>query len=234
MDTKTLSIIIPVYNEKDTIEEIIRRIKDVPLKNIEKEIIVIDDGSTDGTRDIIKKIDGVKCLFNKTNKGKGGGVKLGFENATGDILIIQDGDLEYNPSEYPKLIEPILSKQAQVVYGTRFMSGCPHAVLRFHHYFANRFLTFLSNICSGIFLTDMETCYKVFHKDIYKNLAPRLTGKRFGIEPELTAKIARLNVSVYEVGISYYGRTHKDGKKIGWKDGVAAIWHIINYNFFSK
>ncbi len=234
MDKKTLSIIIPVYNEKDTIEEIIRRIKDVPLENIQKEIIVIDDGSTDGTRDIIKKIEGIKCLFNETNKGKGGGVKVGFENATGDLLIIQDGDLEYDPSEYKKLIEPILSKQARVVYGTRFMSGCPHAVLKFHHYFANRFLTFLSNICSGIFLTDMETCYKVFHKDVYKNLAPRLTGKRFGIEPELTAKIARLNVSIYEVGISYYGRTHKDGKKIGWKDGVAAIWHIINYNFFSK
>lgn len=234
MDTKTLSIIIPVYNEKDTIKEIIRRIKVVPLQNIKKEIIVIDDGSTDGTRDIIKKIPEIKCFFNETNKGKGGGVKLGFENATGDILIIQDGDLEYDPSEYKKLIEPILSKQAFVVYGTRFMSGCPHAVLKFHHYFANRFLTFLSNACSGIFLTDMETCYKVFHKDVYKKLAPRLTGKRFGIEPELTAKVARLNVSIYEVGISYHGRTHKDGKKIGWKDGVAAIWHIINYNFFSK
>lgn len=234
MNKKTLSVIIPVYNEKDTVEEIISKVKSVNLENIEKEIIVIDDGSNDGTREIIKKIPDIKCIFSKENKGKGGGVKLGFENATGDILIIQDGDLEYDPNEYQKLIYPILEKKAFVVYGTRFMSGCPHAVLKFHHYFANRFLTFLSNICSGIFLTDMETCYKVFHKDVYKKIAPNLTGQRFGIEPELTARIARLNISIYEVGISYYGRTHKDGKKIGWKDGVAAIWHIIYYNFFSK
>lgn len=234
MNKKTLSVVIPVFNERKTIEEIVNRVKSVSLENIEKEILVIDDGSTDGSADIIKKIPGIKSFINKDNHGKGSAIKLGLQNATGDILVIQDGDLEYDPNEYSRLIAPILKGQAKVVYGSRFMSGREHIVLRFHHYFANRFLTLLSNICSGISLTDMETCYKVFDREVYKSLANKLKGQRFGIEPEITARVAKMHVPVYEVSISYHSRGYVEGKKIKWTDGVAAIWHIIRFNFFTK
>ncbi len=234
MENKTLSIIIPVFNEKNTIEEIIAKVKAVTIKNITKEIIVIDDKSTDGTTDILKNIKDIVYICKKDNEGKGSAIKMGFDNASGDILVIQDADLEYDPEEYPRLISPILNNRADVVFGSRFMSGKDHVVLRFHHYTANRFLTILSNICSGIALTDMETGYKVFSKDVYKALAKKLISKRFGIEPEITARIAKMNIRIYEIGISYHSRGYIDGKKINWKDGFAAIWHIINYNFFAK
>lgn len=234
MNKKILSVVIPVFNERKTIEEIVNRVKSVSLDGIEKEILVIDDGSSDGSSDVIEKIPGIKSFINKNNKGKGSAIKLGLQNATGDILVIQDGDLEYDPNEYGKLIAPIIKGQAKVVYGSRFMSGREHIVLRFHHYCANRFLTLLSNLCSGIFLTDMETCYKVFDKEVYKSLANKLIGQRFGIEPEITARVAKMHVPIYEVSISYHSRGYVEGKKIKWTDGIAAIWHIIHFNFFTK
>lgn len=231
---KKISIIIPSYNEKNTIEEIIRQIKGVDLSGIEKEIIVVDDGSKDGTRDILKIIPGIKYIFHEKNQGKGGAIKTGFCNATGDIVMIQDADLEYDPNEYSRLIAPIVSGRADVVYGSRFVGSDPHRVLYIYHYMANRFLTALSNLLNGLTLTDMETCYKVFKKEVIDSFKDKLVSKRFGIEPELTARVARGNWRVYEIGISYYGRTYEEGKKINWKDGIAAIWHIIRFNIFSK
>lgn len=224
---------MPAYNEKSTIEEIIRRVKAVDLGHIEKEIIVIDDGSKDGTREIIKNISGIKYIFHEKNLGKGGAVKSGFQNASGDILIIQDADLEYDPEDYKSLLKPILSGYADVVYGSRFITDKPRRILFFYHYMANIFLTFFSNMFTNLNLTDMETCYKMFTSDVYKKLEPLLVSRRFGIEPELTARIAKLKARIYEVGISYYGRGYEEGKKINWKDGLAAIWHIIRFNLFS-
>jgi len=229
-----LSIIIPAYNEKDTIEEIIKRIKAVDLKGLEKEIIVVDDGSKDGTREIIKTISGIKYIFHEKNVGKGGAIKTGFKNATGDILIIQDADLEYDPNEYVRLLNPILSGRADVVFGSRFTGGDPHRVLYVYHYLANKFLTVFSDLLSGLNLTDMETCYKVFRKEVVDSFKEKLESKRFGIEPELTARVAKGQWRVFEVGISYYGRTYEEGKKINWKDGVSAIWQIIKFNLFRK
>ncbi|TSC96875.1 MAG: family 2 glycosyl transferase [Parcubacteria group bacterium Athens0714_26] len=230
---KKISIIIPSYNEKNTIEEIIRQVKSVNLGGIEKEIIVVDDGSKDGTRDILKTIPDIKYIFHEKNQGKGGAIKTGFCSATGDIVMIQDADLEYDPSEYPRLIAPIVSGRADVVYGSRFVGGDPHRVLYVYHYMANRFLTALSNLLNGLTLTDMETCYKVFKKEVIDSFKDKLVSKRFGIEPELTARVGKGNWRVYEIGISYYGRTYEEGKKINWKDGLAAIWHIIKFNLFS-
>ncbi|OGY64302.1 MAG: glycosyl transferase [Candidatus Harrisonbacteria bacterium RIFCSPLOWO2_02_FULL_41_11] len=229
---RKLSIIIPVYNEKNTIQEIISRVKSVFLVDIEKEIIVVDDGSTDGTRDIIKNIEGINYVFHEKNLGKGGAVRSGFQKATGDFLIIQDADLEYDPEEYSRLLKPIIAGKADVVYGSRFVGNDPHRILYIYHYLANSFLTMFSNLLTGLNLSDMETCYKAFNRKVIDSIKDSLKSQRFGIEPELTARVARGRWRLYEVGISYYGRTYDEGKKIGWKDGVSAIFSIIRFNLF--
>jgi len=230
---KKLSIIIPAYNEKNTIEEILRRVKAVDLGSLEKEIIVIDDGSNDGTRDILKTIPGIKYIFHEKNLGKGGAIKTGFQNATGDILIIQDADLEYDPQDYGVMLKSILNGQADVVYGSRFMTSEPKRVMLIWHMLGNLFLTFLSDLLTGLTLTDMETCYKAFRREVTDSFKDKIVSRRFGIEPELTAMVAKGDWRVYEVGISYYGRSYKEGKKISWRDGMAAIWHILRFNLFS-
>ena len=223
-----LSVIIPVFNEADTIDEILKRVEAVPLA---KEIIVIDDFSTDGTQEMLARLveqyEGLRVIYHKRNKGKGFAIRTGLEQVTGEMVIIQDADLEYNPNEYPKLVRPIVEGRADVVYGSRFIGGGEHRVLYFWHYVGNRFLTLLSNMFTNLNLTDMETCYKVFRSDLIKGI--RLEQNRFGFEPEITAKVARTGCRIYEVGISYSGRTYEEGKKIGWKDGVQAIWCIIKY-----
>ena len=224
-----ISIVIPCYNESSTISKIIEKVKNE--KNYDKEIIVIDDFSTDGTREILKndiseKID--ELIFNDRNFGKGYSVRQGIKRARGDIILIQDADLEYDPSDYSKLIEPIKKNYADVVYGSRFVGSEEKRVLFFWHSIGNYFLTTLSNMFSNLNLTDMENCYKVFKSEIIKNI--ELKENRFGFEPEVTAKIAKKNCRIYEVGVKYYGRTYDQGKKIGWKDGVSAIRCIFKYN----
>ena len=221
-----LSVIIPVYNEVQTVEEIVRRVQ---RETTEKEIIVVDDGSADGTRDILKGItaDGVKVLYHDRNRGKGAAIRTGIHHVSGDVVIIQDADLEYDPSEYSRLIHPIQENVADVVYGSRF-TGQEHRVLLYHHYVANRFLTLLSNIFTNLNLTDMETCYKAFRAEVIKKI--RLKSNRFGFEPEVTAKVAKMHCRVYEVPISYHGRDYTEGKKIGWKDAFAAFWWILRFN----
>ena len=226
-----ISIIIPCFNEVDTIEKIVEKVKS--QNQYEKEIIIIDDFSTDGTREVIKrrlneKID--KLLLNSKNFGKGYSVRQGIEISTGDIILIQDADLEYDPSDYSKLIEPIKNGYADVVYGSRFVGSEEKRVLFFWHSIGNFILTFLSNMFSNLNLTDMENCYKVFRSEIIKNI--KLYENRFGFEPEITAKIAKKKYRIYEVGVKYYGRTYEQGKKIGWKDGFSAIKCIIKYNLF--
>jgi glycosyltransferase involved in cell wall biosynthesis len=226
-----LSIVIPVYNEKNTIEELIRRVREVDV-GLNKEIIIVDDGSSDGTPDILKSLKqpDIKVVYHNTNQGKGAALHTGFSAAEGDIILIQDADLEYDPKEYPKLLEPILDGRADVVYGSRFLGG-PHRVLYFWHYIGNRFLTSFSNMLSNLNLSDMETCYKVFKKDLLERII--LKSKRFGFEPEITLKLAKLKARIYEVPISYSGRDYSEGKKIGWKDGLAALYHIIRFKFFN-
>ena len=228
----TLSIIIPCYNEINTINQLIKKVKSSNIKS--KQIIIIDNCSNDGTREYLSHLEdeSLTIVFNERNLGKGGSLAKGFALATGDITIIQDADLEYDPSEYEKLIAPILDGKADVVYGSRFMGEAPHRVLYFWHRVGNGFLTLLSNILTDINLTDMETCYKVFRTNIIKSI--EIKEKGFGFEPEVTAKIARLNCRIYEVGISYFGRTYEEGKKVGWKDGLVAIWCILKYNLISK
>ena len=225
-----LSVIIPVYNERETIEEIIRRVEEVNV-GLEKEIIVVDDGSQDGTSQVLKglKFPHLKIFCHSKNMGKGAALQTGFSKAEGDIILIQDADLEYNPQDYPKLLEAILDGRADVVYGSRFLGG-PHRVLFFWHYVGNKILTTLSNMFSNLNLSDMETCYKVFKKEILERI--KLKSKRFGFEPEFTIKVAKMNCRIYEVPISYSGRDYSEGKKINWKDGVAAIFHLIRHKFF--
>ncbi len=224
-----LSVIIPAYNEQSTIQEIIRQVKDVNIA-LDKEIIVVDDGSKDGTRDILKKIPDIRVILHEKNGGKGGAVKTGFQNATGDIVLIQDADMEYDPRDYVDLLAPILGGRADVVFGSRFVGDKPHRVLLFYHYLANRFITAFSNCFTNLNISDMETGYKVFRKEVVDSIKDRLQSTRFGIEPELTAYVAKGKWRIYEVGISYYGRTYEEGKKINWKDGLAALWHIIRFN----
>ncbi len=228
-----ISIIIPCFNEGNTIKPIIEAVIKSPVDN--KEIIIVDDDSTDGTRDILKDFIAPKVskiIFQKQNQGKGAALRKGISYATGDIIIIQDADLEYDPLEYPKLLEPILTGKADVVYGSRFLGGQPHRVLYFWHRVGNALLTFFSNMMTNLNLTDMETCYKVFRKEVFQEF--KIEENRFGFEPEITAKIAKLKdkFKIYEVGISYYGRSYEEGKKIGWRDGIQAIYCILKYNIF--
>ncbi|ABW66344.1 glycosyltransferase family 2 protein [Desulfosudis oleivorans] len=224
-----LSIIIPVYNEEETVQEVVERVLDVPYR---KEVIIVDDGSTDRTRQILSGLDApeIKRVFHEKNCGKGRAIGTGLAHATGDILLIQDADLEYNPAEYPVLLQPIFEGRADVVYGSRFAGSGTHRVLYFWHYMGNRFLTLLSNMFTDLNLTDMETCYKVFTKKALEGIT--IEEPRFGFEPEITAKIAKKHLRIYEVPVSYYGRTYQEGKKIGWRDGVRAIWVIVKYNLF--
>jgi glycosyltransferase involved in cell wall biosynthesis len=226
-----LSIIVPCYNEKSTIREVIDAVLAAPYDD--KEIIIVDDCSKDGTKEVLlEEIEPLvhQILFHKVNQGKGAALRTGIQAATGDIVLIQDADLEYDPQEYPNLVEPILRNKADVVYGSRFMGSQPHRVLYFWHSVGNMVLTILSNMFTNLNLTDMETCYKVFRREIIQGIS--IQENRFGFEPEITAKIAKLECRIFEVGISYYGRTYKEGKKIGWKDGIRAIYCIIKYNLF--
>ncbi len=222
-----LSVIIPVYNEAKTILEIIRRVKESPF---DKEIIVVDDGSTDGTGNLLRAYGSeIKVLYHEKNQGKGAAIRTALPHITGDIVIIQDADLEYHPSEYERLIRPILDGMADVVYGSRFLGG-PHRVLFFWHYVGNKVVTTFSNMLTDLNLSDMETGYKVFRSDVLKKI--QIECNRFGFEPEITAKIAKMKCRIYEVPISYWGRDYSEGKKINWKDGLAAIYWIVKFNLF--
>ena len=224
-----VSVIVPVYNEKATLEEIVRRVRAV---SIPKEIILVDDGSTDGTRELLAEMEGqpdLRVFYHERNQGKGAALKTGFSHATGEVVVIQDADLEYDPIHYPQLIQPIVEGVADVVYGSRFIATGPHRVLYFWHYVANRLLTTLSNTFTDLNLTDMETCYKAFRREVIQEIGPTLKEKRFGVEPELTAKVARRQYRIYEVGITYFGRTYGEGKKIGLRDAFRALWCILRY-----
>jgi len=226
-----LSVVIPCYNERGTIEKIVDAVQRAPYPD--KEIIVVDDYSTDGTREILRDIIAPKVtsvLYQPVNQGKGAALRAGIRQATGDVVIIQDADLEYDPEQYPKVISPILEDKADVVYGSRFIGSEPHRVVYFWHRVGNGLLTLLSNMFTNLNLTDMETCYKAFRREVIQSI--EIEEDRFGFEPEITAKIARKGVRIYEVGISYHGRTYKEGKKINWKDGFRALFCIIKYNIF--
>ncbi|HUU58054.1 MAG TPA: glycosyltransferase family 2 protein [Phycisphaerae bacterium] len=227
-----LSVVIPAYDEAGTIEEIVARVR---AADVEKEIVVVDDFSTDGTRDRLRQMESggdLRILYHEKNQGKGAALRTGFAAAGGDVVIVQDADLEYDPRDYPKLLAPIVAGKADVVYGSRFAGGESHRVLYFWHYVGNRFLTLLSNCFTNLNLTDMETCYKAFRREVLRSI--RIQENRFGFEPEITAKVARMGCRVYEVGISYSGRTYEEGKKIGWKDGLRAVWCILKYNLGRK
>ena len=225
-----LSVVIPVYNERATVQELLRRVRSVPTP---KEIILVDDCSTDGSREILRALEGqadVTVLYHAENRGKGAAIKTGFARARGDVVLIQDADLEYDPAEYPRLIQPIVEGRADVVYGSRFHGQGAQRVLYYWHYVGNRVLTTLSNMLTNLNLTDMETCYKVLRREVAQAIAPTFRERGFGIEPEITAKVARRGYRIYEVGVTYAGRTYEEGKKITWRDGARALWHIVRYS----
>ena len=228
-DHVRLTVVIPVYNEVHTVEALLHRVREVPLN---LEVIVVDDGSTDGTRDVLPKLEGTlidRLVMHEKNAGKGAALRTGFKHATGDVVVVQDADMEYDPHELPMLLAPILRGKADAVYGSRFLGG-PHRVLFFWHSVGNRVLTLLSNMFTDVNLTDMETCYKMVRRELLQSLP--LSANRFGIEPELTARLAQAGARIYELPISYDGRSYAEGKKIGWRDGVSALWCIWKYNVF--
>ncbi len=233
---KTLSIVIPVYNENKLLPEILRQVEGVALPgDLTRQIVLIDDHSTDGTTDILKQMaedrPDYKVVFHEKNQGKGAALRTGFQYATGDIVLIQDADLEYDPRDYPRLLAPILEGRADVVYGSRFV-GETHRVLNYHHFLGNKVLTRLSNMCTGLYLTDMECCYKVFKREVLERFT--IQEPRFGVEPEITAKLARMkDIRIYETPVGYNGRSYEEGKKINWKDGVSAIRCILKYRLTS-
>jgi len=230
-DRVLLSVVIPCYNEVATIEALLRRVREVPLR---VEVVVVDDGSTDGTRDKLPDLEreGLidRLVLHEHNRGKGAALRTGFAGATGDVVVVQDADLEYDPAELPHLLKPILDGNADAVFGSRFLGG-PHRVLLFWHSVGNRFLTLVSNMLTDVNLTDMETCYKMMRRDLLRSFP--LSADRFGIEPELTARLAQSGARIYELPISYHGRSYAEGKKIGWRDGIAAIWYILKYNILA-
>ena len=224
-----ISIVIPCYNEKNTIAKIVEAVRSAPIEN--KEIIVVDDGSNDGTQTLLReKLSGAvdQIIYHPVNRGKGAALRTGFEVASGDIILVQDADLEYSPEEYPLLLEPIISGKADAVFGSRFMGGRPHRVVFFWHMAGNKFLTLLSNMLTNLNLTDVETGFKAFQAPLIKSI--QIEEDRFGFEPEITAKLAKKRCRIYEVGISYYGRTYEEGKKIDWRDGLRALYVIVKYN----
>jgi len=231
-DDLVLSVLIPIYNERDTIRSVVDRVRSV---SVQKQIVLVDDCSIDGTRDILRSLaeeqKDLVVRFHEINRGKGAAIRTALAEVTGDVVVIQDADMEYDPIEYPRLLEPIRQGVADVVYGSRFLGG-PHRVLFFWHQFGNRVLTLLSNVLTNLNLTDMETGYKVFRADVIKNM--RLTTDRFGFEPEVTARVAQMRCRVYEMPISYWGRDYQAGKKITWRDGVAALWHIVKFNLIDR
>jgi len=233
---RLLSIVIPVYNEERTVADLVRRVLEVPLPGeLEREIVIVNDASIDATREALAVFDSeprVRMFEQTVNQGKGAALRRAFGETRGDVVVVQDADLEYDPSEYGRLLKPILAGKADVVYGSRFMGNDAHRVLFFWHMVGNRFLTLLSNVTTNLNLTDMETCYKMFRKDVLERI--ELCENRFGIEPEITAKLARLHVRIYEVGISYSGRTYDEGKKIGWRDGIRALWCIAKYGLLRR
>jgi len=238
MKKRVLTVVIPCYNEEKTIAEIVERVEKADSLGLKKEIIVVDDESKDKSRKILKEMEakkGIVVVYKEKNEGKGSALKTGFLRSKGDVVLVQDADLEYDPSEYPVLLEPILADKADVVYGSRFQSGKPHRVVYYWHALMNKMLTMMSNIFTNIDLTDMETCYKVFRGDLIRKIAPKLESERFGFEPEITARLSKVDgIRFYEVGISYYGRTYKEGKKITWRDGCKAIYEIFYYNVLAK